>query len=124
MATSVAAAETAYQAALAQLKAAAAEGSLFELQQARTELTAAKKTLNATKGRRKKTKGTVGASSEDRGRLAGGGSSSNASAPLPLPARLPGFGSPGYWAAQPDNPAWEHYPAPQELPMEVAVRGA
>jgi thiol-disulfide isomerase/thioredoxin len=35
---------------------------------------------------------------------------------VPKPARLPGFGSDEYWAAQPPPPAWSHYPPPLDIP--------
>ena len=112
-------AEAAYADALGRIKAAAAKAAAGEaadpaaVQKARLDLAAAKKRLGKKKkGRPTERPGTSPPSSRAVG-----------SAPH-QPARLPGFGSQEYWDAQPDNPAWQHYPAPRTIPTEAAPTAA
>ena len=101
-----------FGAALAAVKAAAAAGDLGALALAKEDLAAARKGLDLKSNRKKRKEkpGVIQRPAEQHGGLQ-------------QPARLPGFGSAEYWAAQPDNPAWAHYPEPVAVPTRTAADG-
>lgn len=122
--TAVTAAEAAFSAALVRMKAAAATDDLLEKRAAATNLTAAKRMVDKAVGRKKsKARKRSTALSDVVGDQAAGtlaGSVNGVNTKFVAPARLPGFGSPEYWASQPPNSAWAHYPLPRELPLGPA----
>eukprot|EP00729_Bicosta_minor_P017454 gene17454-14253_t len=114
-------AEAAYADALARIKAATAGDSVDALavHAARADLAAAKKALNSSGKVKKKRANTYKKVSPAGSGEAAPAATAAAVCQLPRqPARLPGFGSQEYWDAQPDNPAWQHYPAHITIPTE------